>query len=187
MNTSSFSYANSEPFFARVVSCPHWEDHHIERAKSANDFKLLGELVCEVAEKMPKPLFMVSGPMTTGGMGSYSKNILLFQHAIDEAIKAGVTVFNQTMLEEHLQRLVREWLTCNPESEYCNHVLTDVYEALLASGHIHGVYFMPDWHTSRGARWEREASERLNVAVHDYPSEWYEKATSRTKLFFNED
>lgn len=186
MNISSFAYPNSEPFFARVVTCPHWKKHHIEKAKEASDFKMLGELVCEIAEKMPKPLFMISGPMTTGGMGSYSKNILLFQHAIDEAIKAGVYVFNQTMLEEHLQRLVREWLICNPDSEYCNHVLTDVYEALFASGHINGVYFMPDWHTSRGARFEREMVERLDILVQEYPSEWYEKAKTRTQLFFGE-
>lgn len=184
MQTSSFSYENLEPFFARVVVCPHWEDIHIERARTADDFKLLGDLVCEVAGKMPKPLFMISGPMTTGGMGSYSKNILLFQHAIDEALKEGVHVFNQTMLEEHLQRLVRNWLTCNPDAEYCNHVLTDVYEALLASGHVEGLYFMPDWHTSRGAKWEREAGERLKLTLHEYPNEWYAKAVKRTEEFF---
>ena len=186
MNTSSNAFPNSEPFFARVVTCPHWEEVHIERAKTANDFKLLGDLVCEVAAKMPKPLFMVSGPMTTGGLGSYSKNILLFQHAIDEAAQAGIHVFNQTMLEEHLQRLVREWYTCNPDSKYCSHVLTDVYETLLASGHLQGLYFMPDWNTSYGASWEREAAQRLNVAVQEYPTEWYEKAKTRTQVFFGE-
>lgn len=186
MNTSSPTHPNSEPFFARVITCPHWEDQHIQRAKSAEDFALLGQLICEVAEKMPKPLFMISGPMTTGGLGSYSKNILLFQHAIDEASKEGVHVFNQTMLEEHLQRLVRNWRLDNPDSEYCNHVLTDVYETLLASGYIQGVYFIPGWDTSRGARWEREAAERFNIAIHDYPDDWYERAKERTKVFFNE-
>lgn len=187
MNTSSPIHSNSEPFFARVVTCPHWEDHHIEKAKSANDFAFLGELICDVAQKMPKPLFMLSGPMTTGGMGSYSKNILLFQHAIDEASKEGVSVFNQTMLEEHLQRLVRNWLTRNPDAQYCNHVLTDVYEILLTSGHIQGLYFIPGWETSRGAKWEREAAERLNLAIHDYPLSWYERAVERTKVFFGEN
>lgn len=186
MQASQFSFENSEPLFARVVHCPHWEDHHIERAKTTTDFKLIGELVCEIAEKMPKPLFMISGPMTTGGMGHYSKNIVLFQHAIEEALNNGVSVFNQTMLEEHLQRLVREWLRCNPDSGYCNHVLSDVYDVLLASTHIHGVYFLPDWHTSRGARWERETAEKNSLAIHEYPEEWYTKAKERTKVFFGE-
>lgn len=186
MQTSSFTYGNFEPLFVRITTCPHWEDHHIQRAKTAEDFTLLGELVCEVAEKMPKPLFMISGPMTTGGMGHYSKNILLFQHAIEEAREAGIHVFNQTMLEEHLQRLLRNWFASNPDSKYCTYVLTDVYETLLSSGHIQGLYFMPDWETSYGARFEREAAERLNLALHDYPIDWYEKAKERTKKFFGE-
>lgn len=186
MQTSQFSFENSEPLFARVVSCPHWEDHHIEKARTTTDFKLIGELVCEIAEKMPKPLFMISGPMTTGGMGHYSKNIVLFQHAIEEATSNGLSVFNQTMLEEHLQRLVREWLTCNPESKYCQHVLSDVYDTLLASTHIQGVYFLPDWQTSYGARWERDAAERHTLTIHEYPEAWYQKAKEKTQLFFGE-
>lgn len=186
VQASQFSFENSEPLFARVVHCPHWEEHHIEKAKTTREFKRIGELVCEVAEKMPKPLFMISGPMTTGGLGHYSKNIVLFQHAIEEALKEGVYVFNQTMLEEHLQRLVREWLACNPDSGYCNHVLTDIYDVLLASGHLQGVYFLPGWETSRGARWERETAEKHSLAIYDYPEEWYLRARQKTQLFFGE-
>ena len=187
MKTTSFSNDSLDPFFARVVTCPHWQEVHVQRAKNANGFNELGELVCEVAALMPKPLFMISGPMTTGGMGSYSKNILLFQHTIDEALLSGVSVFNQTMLEEHLQRLVRVWLAENTHLDYCDHVLTDVYKALLDSGHINGLYLLPDWHTSRGAKWEREVGEKLNLNLHEYPQEWYDRAVKRTEDFFGKE
>lgn len=184
MKTALIDPSSTDPFFVRVVTCPHWGEVHISKAAEASELAHLGILAVEIAEMMPKPLFMISGPMTTGGMGEYAKNMILFQHAIDEAVRAGVHVFNQTMLDEHLQRLVRAWYIQNPTAEYCDGVLTDVYETLMQSGHLMGVYFLPDWQTSRGARWEREAGERLGLQQQDYPHEWYTKAVARTNEFF---
>lgn len=184
MKTAFIDPSSTDPFFARVVTCQHWGPQHILQAEKASKLAHLGDLAVEIAGNMPKPLFMISGPMTTGGMGEYAKNIILFQHTIDEAVRAGVNVFNQTMLDEHLQRLVRAWYIQNPTEEYCDEVLTDVYELLMQSGHVRGVYFLPDWQTSRGARWEREAGERMGLEQHDYPSDWYTKAVARTNQFF---
>lgn len=184
VNISSFAHKNVEPLFARVVHCSHWQEHHIQKVSSATSFSDVGALVCEIAAFMPKPLLFISGPMTTGGLGHYSKNIILFQYAIETAREHGLSVFNQTMLEEHLQRLVRAWLKENPQESYCHNVLSEVYEVLMKSGHIHEIHLLPDWHTSRGARFERELAEEIRLPAREFPEHMYAIAKDKAERFF---
>lgn len=125
-------------------------DHAILSA--AGTFETVLSVAFRVLERMPEPVFLVSGPISTGGLGDKMANVARFHEIIGSLTGRGVNVFDQMPLEEHFWRIM--------ETPYyrqnVDHLLETFYGTLLDSGLISGLYMIPGWQGSYGARWEHD-------------------------------
>ncbi len=52
-----------------------------------------------------------------------------------------------------------------PTGEYATMLLTDFYQPLFETGLIKILYFLPDWQSSVGARWEHDQALKLGIEI----------------------
>lgn len=145
-----------------------WTEEDYRDLEASQSFGDLVPIACNVIKRMSPPVAIVCGPISTGGRGSIEANRHYLQAAINLAYEKGHHTFDQNPFENKLQQLK---LACVHEG-YCVHLLEDFYLKVFESGLIHKMYFLPDWQTSTGARWEREVGQRLGIEILDYPAEW---------------
>ncbi len=110
--------------------------------------------------EMPEDLAQVCGPIGTGGLGSVERNLIAFNKEIRKLQTQGVNVFDQMPFENAIQKIKES----NPGS-YPIEVLTDFYLPLFKSGKIKKLYFMKDWKTSKGARYEHSLALELGIEI----------------------
>lgn len=118
---------------------------------------------------------MVSGPMTTGGRGSVEENLKAYRKAMAFLESKQLTVFNQLLAEDYFRNHSQRWRTLNPTLDYCWPILDDFYEPVFRSGKIKGLYFMPDWESSRGCNRERELAKKIPLEINDLAHNWEEQ------------
>ena len=133
-----------------------WED--LEKAGSIAELFIVAQ---RIIERMEKPLAQVCGPISTGGKGSVEANLHAFNETIKELHEQGLSVFDQMPFELPMKKL-REKFSPN---EYFESILTDFYHPLFESGAISRFYFMPDWQSSKGAKWEHEKAKELDIEI----------------------
>jgi hypothetical protein len=107
--------------------------------------------------------------MSTGGLGSFTANMTRFRLAIDKATEHGLQVFDQIPFQQTIIRL------CDFKEEQTHYnwdVLENFYRKIFESGHVHRGLFLPDWHSSTGAKWEYHLMARLGLIVEEYPAGW---------------
>jgi hypothetical protein len=136
----------------------YWTTEAYNDLERASEFSHLFPIALKVVQKMPQPLGMVSGPITTGG-SSIDENVKVFAKIIGALAKEGKPVFNQLPFQNIMIRLWHEW----PEPGYCMPILTDFYLPLFESGYIKKVYFIPGWEQSFGASWEHAQCKKLGI------------------------
>jgi len=139
------------------------------RKKQADSFHELSQIALKDLRKIGKAS-MVCGPITTGGQGSVEENVRVFGLIITHLKQKGVTVFEQLPYEPALWVLKDQWEKEGNEG-YCMPLLTDFYGPVFKSGMIIDSYFLPDWESSFGAKWERNELTQLGIAVHDLETE----------------
>ena len=113
-------------------------------------------------------IVQICGPMSTGGLGDLKKNMERFNFAVMKAEEMGVLVFNQAHFQDAMIRVIH----FEEGRPYCVDLLEVFYRRVFESGFISRTLFLPDWHTSVGAIWEREAAENLGIVVEEYPLHW---------------
>lgn len=113
----------------------------------------------EILNRMPQPVALVSGPISTGGKGSVEENLHAFADVIRSARAAGKTVFNQLPFEDKFGELARK-----SGMKYYTPILDDFFLPILRSGKIAEILFMKDWQSSTGARWEFAVAGELGIA-----------------------
>lgn len=126
----------------------------LQQSESFDDLLKVAMMILTTTHE---PLAMVSGPISTGGKGSIEANILAMQEYIEELEQSGEIIFDQTPFEEPIQRLK------NKEAAYDYELLNDFYLPIFESGHIKKMFFMQDWESSTGAKWEYEQMIRLHI------------------------
>lgn len=129
-------------------SLQHWKEEEIKELEQAQTFEHLRDVALRIVQRMPGPIGQVCGPIATGGRGSIEKNLEIFEFAIDKLVAEGKIIFNQMPFEPHMQRLVKRGPT------YSYELLETFYLPIFSSGKIKTVYFLPDWMSSTGAKWE---------------------------------
>ncbi|MFZ6036571.1 MAG: hypothetical protein ACOYUK_05550 [Patescibacteria group bacterium] len=139
-------------------------DHSVVSA--AQSFSELLPTALTIIRRMPQPVAMVSGPMSTGGAGSLEKNVSRFAAAIHNLNEAGITTFDQLPFQKSMIRLLQQH---HHATSYYMPLLEDFYLPVFQSGLIARVYFLPDWHTSFGARWEHDQCEKLGIPQIPFP------------------
>jgi hypothetical protein len=134
-------------------------------------FSELRELALEVMSRHGTKVHMVSGPITTGGLGDPTLNLKLFVLVIEHMHESGAPVFSQMPFERKMGEFQRHWYRCYPNSKYCTPILEDFYGPVMGSGMVHTLNFIPDWHTSFGARWEHERCAKWKIRRRYLPQE----------------
>ncbi|MDB4992563.1 MAG: hypothetical protein JWL75_808 [Parcubacteria group bacterium] len=146
----------------------YWEPKDYSDLEKAQSFSDLLPTALRILKRMPQPVAMVSGPITTGGRGSIEENLHLLSAAVQQAHEKGIHMFDQNPFEDKLQEAKAKIVY----EGYCQPVLDEFYKPIFESGLVASMYFLPDWQTSTGARWERTECERLGIEIVDYPQEW---------------
>lgn len=126
------------------------------------------QIALQVASRMPKPLCIVSGPITTGGSGSVGKNIKFFNAAVEVIKDKGYRVFEQMIFHDAMTRIT----IGQPFDEGHANILNKFYKGFFGSGYISTAIFLPGWETSKGAFWERNFLGQLGIQIIDFSAEW---------------
>ena len=138
----------------------YWSRRDEINLKKAETFEDLRNIALNVLKRMPNPISMVAGPITSGGRGSIRKNIQEFKRNIRELGSRGIIVFNQMIFEEPMHRIMK--------TDYYkegNHLLETFYLPIFESGLIKNIYFISGWETSFGANWEHNQALRLGINI----------------------
>lgn len=139
----------------------YWTPINVVDSKKAKTFSELAKIALRIIERMPQPVEMVCGPLTSGGLGSFKKNTEVLKRHILK-LSRGAVVFNQLPFEPHLHRILN-----SPYHKGGNHLLREFYGKIFKSGSIKTLHFIPGWKTSFGARWERKTAKRLGIKIED--------------------
>jgi len=135
-------------------------------------FKDLLHIAFAIIERMPPGIHMVSGPISTGGVGTIEGNRRVFEGVIDMLIlEKRFNVFSQMPFEDKIVELYLQWHADNPKEKYCTPILTDLYEPIFTSGRVKVLHFIPGWESSTGARWEHESCGRWAIERRYLPTE----------------
>jgi hypothetical protein len=130
----------------------------------ARTFKELANLAISIITRMPNGIEMVSGPISTGGVGSIEGNRKVFEGVVETLIvEHELNVFSQMPFEDKMVELYTQWHKANPEAEYCTPILDDFYERIFLSGRITTLHFIHGWKSSKGARWEHDNCDRWGI------------------------
>ncbi len=143
------------------MSLKYWDQEHydsLDRAETYRDLFIVAE---QVLRKMPPPIGQVCGPISTGGAGSVEKNLKRFEVTIASLQQRGIEIFDQVPFEVPMQRIKsrREF------EHYDDLLLIDFYLPIFESKLVHKLYFLPDWQSSVGARWEHDQALRLGLEI----------------------
>ncbi len=143
------------------MTLQYWREEDYEQVENATTYNELRDVAFRVLARAPKPCAEVCGPITTGGLGSIEKNLKRFNEEIRKLQKTGVEVFDQMPFEESMQRIKK----LHETKGYLTNLLYEFYLPIFESGLIRTLYFLPDWKTSSGARWEHEQALRLGIEI----------------------
>ena len=117
----------------------------------ATTVQLLRDAAFEIADRMPQPLGIVCGPITSGGYNDrdksqrIKKNLKLFHLWIGALAEKGVPVFSQIPFESAMFRIYKESGV---------DIIEEFYRPLFEK-YIQIFYFIRGWETSNGATKER--------------------------------
>jgi hypothetical protein len=131
----------------------------------ADTFEALAEKAVTNLRGMQN-LGMVCGPITTGGTGNQIHNFEVFNATVRGLERRGKKLFNQVPYEFGLRRLAYKW-EAEGNTGYCMPILTVFYARVFESKVVTEGWFIPGWHSSFGARWEREKLSNEGCMVHD--------------------
>lgn len=132
-----------------------------ERLARASTFEELVVVAFEVIDRMPKPVGIVCGPITSGGLGTPEANVAEFGRRISLLQAQGFNIFDQMPFEPDMWR-IKKTPYYDPTRD---HLLETFYGTLFSSGRIDVFYFIPGWESSYGARWEHDYAKRLGKTI----------------------
>ena len=141
----------------------------IKKAKSYGELLGIARDVLEIIHHQNplKPIAMLCGPISTGGVGSRKANLAIFCRAIDRISANGLLVFSQMPFEDDMERIYKS----DPALQGLI-LLEQFYLPIFESGLVKLLCFLPGWEKSVGANWEHEQAKRLKIPI-IYLSEYY--------------
>jgi hypothetical protein len=158
----------------------HWNEKERLALTKAKSFGELAELALQIIDRMPEDINIVSGPISTGGVGSNAGNIKVFKN-ITEFLgdEMGLNVLSWIPFETRIGGMAREWSKLNPEGAYCMPILNDFYYPIFSSKKIKKVNFIHGWQSSFGASWEHKLCEELGIQREYLSAELSQKALDK--------
>ena len=158
----------------------YWTRKQKQKLKLISSPVKFAKIAISVLESMPQPISELCGPISTGGLGDFDKNIKVFKRGIKELKFQGLNPFDQTPLQLAFDQMILNWKESG-NTGYCLPIL-EVYELIFKSGLINEGIFLPGWESSFGARWERETLSKLGIKISEFPEEWYIRILQEIEL-----
>lgn len=144
----------------------------------------LREIALSVIDGMPPDIHMVSGPMTTGGLGTIPENLAVLYRTVEWLGEhENLNIFSQFPFEEAMIAYHAVWAkTCRP-GDYCWPILHDFYAYLFATRKIKKIHFIHGYRQSTGANWEHEQCDLWGIEKRYLPAklatQLFEEVTGR--------
>ena len=147
-----------------------WQDRHRKLLAKVKSFTDLA-LVCQaIIESAGGSLHILSGPMTSGGIGNGNKkiNFKVIKRATEFMwTERGLRILSHLPFEDKLDELVSHWRVTTGSSEYCWILMEEFYGRILTPSNFAGMHFLDDWRSSKGATYERKCCEDRVIPIHD--------------------
>lgn len=174
----------------------YWDTYDVQAVSFARNFKDLFPVALRVISRIPKnrPRTIVTGPITTGGLGTIELNSAALQKAIALLQAKGFRIFDQFPFQEAMTRMMREWHVQHGHGKYCAALIEDFYGPILEHEDlIHGMIQMPGWESSKGALMEHQiflsaislrqgkSSESHYLSITGLPSDWETNLTQPSR------
>jgi len=138
----------------------YWTPFNIFDLNQAKTFEALFSVAHSILLRMPQPVSMVCGPISSGGRGSKEENLKVFKRTIKELSDEGIMIFSQMPFEEPIWRIQK---TDYYKGNY--HTLEAFYLPIFESGLVKRFYFIPGWRLSFGASWEHKQAKKLGIEI----------------------
>lgn len=149
----------------------YWTREDAKELERVTSFKEIGAIMLRVLTRIPEPVGMVIGPITTGGLGCVEKNMKVFAMHIAVLEREKKNIFNQLPFEPAIWRVRKLIAGENPtdlENEAVNaQLIQDIYFKLFESGKIAKLHRIHNWFSSFGARMEDEKAFQLGIERED--------------------
>lgn len=139
---------------------PYWTPFDFFDLRNSTTFEALFVVAYSVLLRMPQPISMVCGPISSGGLGSKEKNLEVFRKTIKTLSDKGIIVFSQMPFEEPMWKIQK-----TPYYRGGCHTLEGFYLPIFESGFIKRLYFIRGWESSLGATWEHAQAKRLGIEI----------------------
>lgn len=149
-------------------------EKEIESIHKSASFNELTKVALEVILRLPQPLGQISGPISTGGKGNSEENLKEFRDLMVYLKERNFDVFDQIPFERTIRKLKDIWHREMNDNNYCMPILEEFYRPIITSGYIKHFFFLPDWRTSYGARWEHEECLKHGLKVIYLSPNWRE-------------
>jgi hypothetical protein len=148
----------------------HYNQSHHEALEKAREYSELKDIALDIMSSMPKPIGQVCGPISTGGLGSIDKNMMMFEKTIIKLVSQGNVIFNQLPFEKSMWNIRSNSKKSIEESNQS--LLEEFYLPLFKSGHVKRLYFIYGWESSHGSKWERKRAAELGLEIIDLPMDF---------------
>src|SRR3989338_7045509 len=137
----------------------YWEEKDWKDLEKVESVKDLYNIAKRIIDRMPKPFVQVCGPITTGGAGSIEKNLDLFNNTITQLQNNGLVVFDQMPFEIPMQILKNKF----SKEKILKEMLNDFYIPIIESKMASTYYFIPNWESSSGSKWEHKKAKEFGI------------------------
>ena len=138
----------------------YWTPFNIYDLMEATTFEGLFSIAHSILLRMPQPISMVCGPITSGGTGTKEGNIKVFKKTIKELSDKNINIFSQMPFEKPMWAIQK---TDYYRGGY--HILEAFYLPIFESGLVKKFFFIRGWESSMGAKWEHEQAKRLGIEI----------------------
>jgi hypothetical protein len=154
-------------------SLKYYTDEHYKVIDDAETYEELLETALDILDRIPKPISMVCGPISTGGLGNIEANMKNYEKTLHKLSDEGKNIFNQIPFKKAIQK---QFQKSGGTAKEKNQTLLDrFYLKIYSSGMINSMYFIHGWESSHGATWEREIAERFGIEIVDLDKMYLEK------------
>lgn len=153
----------------------HWTQQEIELVTRVESYKELYGICRNVLLRIPTTngIGLVSGPISTGGLGSIQLNLQRFDNVIKMLRERGTVLFDQMPFEGVIKRLndtIKKEKGYS-EKHHVREILDELYWPLMSEKNSDGktlittLYRIPGWVSSIGAKQETEWAYRLHYEI----------------------
>lgn len=138
---------------------PFWTAEDEPLLDQVEAFPAMLSLAHRILDRIPHPVGMVCGPVSSGGLGSIEKNLKALAENVRILSRCGHPLFCQIPFEEPIQRIRKVM----PSAEFAPTLLSRFFQPLFEQRRIEKLFFVAGWTSSSGSRWEHEQALRLGL------------------------